>query len=61
MSEDIADVELPEIEITPEMVEAGAGSIWASLSDVIPYGQSSARVLAAEVYEAMRAVRPTKG
>ena len=28
MSKDIANVGLPEIEVTPEMIEAGASVIW---------------------------------
>lgn len=38
------------IEVTPEMVEAGAEAIWAVLSDVHPYGGSAAPRLALEVF-----------
>lgn len=44
-----------EIEITPEMIEAGADIIWRAFGDVLPYGSELGRVTAAEVFEAMRA------
>ena len=56
----MSDPKLPEfddVEITPEMIEAGAEAIWAVLSDVIPYGSGAARELASEVFQAMGSVQ----
>ncbi len=41
------------VEVTPEMLKAGARAIWDVLSDVIPYGSSAAPTLALEVFRAM--------
>ncbi len=50
------------VEVTPEMLKAGARAIWdvlsdvipyGSMSDVIPYGSSAAPTLALEVFRAM--------
>jgi len=45
----------PEIEITPEMIKAGAEVIWECFDDSIPYGSSQAEAVAVLVYRAMRA------
>jgi hypothetical protein len=42
-----------EIEITPEMIEAGAEVIWQPLPDVFAYDSASARWLAEAVFRAM--------
>jgi hypothetical protein len=43
-----------EVEITPEMIEAGAEVIWRSFGDTIPYQSEFARCVADEVYRAMK-------
>jgi hypothetical protein len=43
-----------EIEITPEMIEAGADIIWRQFYDVMPRGSDTGRVAAREVYRAMQ-------
>lgn len=46
-----------KIEVTPEMIEAGAEVVWSSFSDTMPYGSESARSVAHQVYRAMIQVR----
>ncbi len=41
------------VEVTPEMLKAGARAIWDVLGDEIPYGSSAAPTLALEVFRAM--------
>ena len=42
-----------EIEITPEMIEAGADVIWTFFYDVLPLGSETGREAAIAVYQAM--------
>jgi len=46
-----------EIEVTPEMIEAGAEVIYRCFDGAIPYGSSFGERVAALVYQAMRALR----
>jgi hypothetical protein len=48
----------PNIEITPEMIEAGADLIWRHFGDVVAYGGGLVPELASEVYRAMARARP---
>jgi hypothetical protein len=41
------------IEITPQMIEAGAAAIWDGFHDVVPYGSNTGRLWAKLVFEAM--------
>ena len=41
------------IEVTPEMIAAGAEIVWGDMGDVIPYGSSTGQELALKVYLAM--------
>jgi len=43
-----------EIDITPRMVEVGAEVIWSAFWDVLAYGSDNGRVVAEQVYLAMR-------
>lgn len=49
--------DIPEIEITPEMIEAGAQKIWEFFDEVIAWGSLSGRELAKSVWEAMEEKR----
>jgi hypothetical protein len=51
------EAESEEIEITPEMIEAGADIIWRAFGDVLPYGSELGRTTATEVFEAMQSAR----
>jgi hypothetical protein len=46
-----------EIEITPEMIKAGAEVIYRCFDGMIAYGSSSGERVAALVYQAMHASR----
>jgi len=43
----------PEIEITPEMVEAGAEVVWEAFDDVLAFGSETGRLVARRVFSAM--------
>ena len=47
-----------EIEITPEMIEAGAGFLRASLEGCFPYSSNYPEFAAAEVFRAMVRLHP---
>jgi len=49
-----------EIEITPEMIEAGMPVIWRSFGDVMPWGSDSARGIVVEVFLAMTQARTSQ-
>jgi hypothetical protein len=49
--------ESEEIEITPEMIEAGATVIWSAFCDSIAHGSETGRAVATEVYRAMSSLR----
>lgn len=53
MDSDASGVYDIEIEITPEMIEAGAEIMWAALDDVVAYGSDTGRMWAKLVFEAM--------
>ena len=42
-----------EIEVTPEMVEAGAREVWSALYDATPFGSPLGRETAVAVFRAM--------
>jgi hypothetical protein len=46
-----------EVEIAPEMIEAGADIIWTHFYDVLSRGSESGRVAAVAVYQAMEKAR----
>jgi len=48
-----AGAPVKEIEITPEMITAGAEVIWGYFYDVMVYGDESGRELALKVFQAM--------
>jgi hypothetical protein len=50
----LKDQDVPEIEVTPEMIEAGADVIWTYFSDVLARGSGTGRETAIEVYRAMK-------
>jgi hypothetical protein len=50
---DAAGAPADEIEITPEMIEAGAEVIWAALDGVVAFGSDTGRMWARLVFEAM--------
>ena len=61
----MSDPKLPEcddVEITPEMIEAGADVIFADLAMVSVWGSEGPSILATQVYSAMEAARcPSTG
>ena len=50
-----------EVEITPEMVRAGAEVIWRCFGDVVPYGSSTGDSVATQVFQAMTSARVSEG
>jgi hypothetical protein len=51
-----SSVQSKEIEIFPEMIEAGADIIYSHFSDVMSRGSGSGRETATEVYRAMQSL-----
>jgi hypothetical protein len=49
-----------EIEITSQMLEAGAEVLFSSFGDVLPYGSSLGTHVAGEVYAAMVRLSPER-
>jgi len=63
MVQDEADrpvLEEGEIEVTPEMVEAGVRALYGCLGDRLPNVFPYARECVGQVYSAMRDIRPTR-
>lgn len=52
--------EIKEVEITPEMICAGADVVSAFFDEAVAYGSETARVVAVSVYEAMVSVDSKK-
>ena len=47
------------IEITPEMIRAGAEVVWVAFDEVIAFGSSLGSTVALEVYRAMEQAKKT--